>query len=197
MKMQRTKTMYMAVAFAVCGLVMLQACDTGGNQGKTAENDQIENDQGQASQQNQGWDQQKQQEFLSSAAQINMEEIKAGELAQEKAQDQQVQEYAETLKEHHQKNKQKLQDLAQQMNVQLPEDLSSQKQEKIQQLRTTEPGEFEEEFLSTMVKGHEEAVQKFEEAEKKVTNDELKSYISETLPTLRNHLEKAQSLQAK
>lgn len=190
----------MAIAFAICGLVLLQACNTEGNRGNTAENDQaiVEDDRNeQVTAQNQGWDQQKQKDFISSAAEINMEEIKAGELAQEKAQDQEVQEYGQTLKEHHQSNKQKLQDLAQQMNVQLPNDLPSKKQEKIQELRNTEAGQFEEEFLSTMVKGHEDAVKKFEEAERNVTDEELKDYVSETLPKLRDHLEKAQSLQAK
>lgn len=186
-------------ALAISGAMMFQACNSGGNQGNSSamqenqESDRVRTNTAQ----NQGWDQQKEKEFLSSAHMINLEEIKAGELAQQKAQDQQVQEYGQALKDHHQKNKQKLENLAQQKNVQLPQDLSSEKKQKVQKLESAQPDQFEKEFLSTMVKGHEDAVRKFEEAEKNVADEELKNYISETLPTLREHLEKAQSLQSK
>jgi putative membrane protein len=56
--------------------------------------------------------------------------------------------------------------------------------------------EFDREYVKQAVKHHQKDVREFEQASKKVQDQELKAWIDKTLPTLREHLQTAQSLQA-
>jgi sporulation protein YlmC with PRC-barrel domain len=54
--------------------------------------------------------------------------------------------------------------------------------------------EFDREFAKAMVRGHEEAISKFEAASK--GDDEVAKFAQDTLPTLQKHLKTAQSLES-
>lgn len=56
--------------------------------------------------------------------------------------------------------------------------------------------DFNRAFASSMVKGHEQAIRKFENAANNLQDADLKKYAKKTLPTLREHLRKAQELQS-
>lgn len=76
--------------------------------------------------------------------------------------------------------------------------LEQMKQECIQdveRLQGLSGSEFDREFVKAMVKDHEMAVQKFEQAAQSLEDRELKNFASDTLPKLRQHLEMAQELQ--
>lgn len=55
--------------------------------------------------------------------------------------------------------------------------------------------DFDREYIRMAVKHHQKDVREFEQASKKVEDQELRSWIDKTLPTLREHLQTAQSLQ--
>jgi putative membrane protein len=55
--------------------------------------------------------------------------------------------------------------------------------------------EFDRAYVQQMVQNHRSGIQKYETAQRDVTNADLKNYISSTLPTLRQHLEQAETLQ--
>ncbi len=56
--------------------------------------------------------------------------------------------------------------------------------------------DFDREFVRLAVKDHQKDVREFEQGSKKVEDQELKSWIEKTLPTLREHLQMAQGLQS-
>ena len=56
--------------------------------------------------------------------------------------------------------------------------------------------DFDREFVSMAVKEHQQDVSKFEKASEKCEDTELKAWIQKTLPTLRDHLQTGQRLQA-
>ena len=56
---------------------------------------------------------------------------------------------------------------------------------------------FDRAFADHMVRGHEKAIEKFENASAYLQDASLKKYADKTLPTLRKHLQLAQELQAK
>jgi putative membrane protein len=56
---------------------------------------------------------------------------------------------------------------------------------------------WDKEWADDMVEDHEKAIKEFEEGQNEVQDAELKAIITETLPTLREHLESAKKLQAK
>jgi len=54
--------------------------------------------------------------------------------------------------------------------------------------------EFDKAWAKQMVQDHKDAISKFEMEEKQAQNSELRSFVSMTLPTLREHLAQAQAL---
>ncbi len=56
--------------------------------------------------------------------------------------------------------------------------------------------DFDREFVRMAVKDHQKDVREFEQGSKKAEDQELKAWIEKTLPTLREHLQTAQSLQS-
>lgn len=54
--------------------------------------------------------------------------------------------------------------------------------------------DFDKAWAKQMVEGHEKSIARFEDAQKIATNAELKTFIDSTLPTLREHLAQARSL---
>jgi|GEM_PF-1937261 len=64
-------------------------------------------------------------------------------------------------------------------------------------LETLAGQEFDRAFAAKMVKGHEQAIRKFETAADNLTDADLKKYAEKTLPTLRKHLKMAQELASK
>lgn len=56
--------------------------------------------------------------------------------------------------------------------------------------------EFDRAYMQHMVQAHREAVQLFDRGSRDATDPQVKAFASSTLPTLRGHLESAQSLAA-
>ena len=60
------------------------------------------------------------------------------------------------------------------------------------------PGkEWDKEWVDKMVSAHQDAIDKFESAQTKVTDPELKAMIDKTLPTLHSHLDMMKGMQDK
>jgi predicted outer membrane protein len=64
----------------------------------------------------------------------------------------------------------------------------------LQQLSTLRGAAFDSTFTSAMVEGHTKAINMLEQAQTQVQHEELRSLIAASLPTIRQHLETAQSL---
>jgi len=62
------------------------------------------------------------------------------------------------------------------------------------QLRSLRGAAFDTAFANAMVKGHEDAINLLEMAQSQVQHDEVRSLITSLMPTLREHLQTAQSL---
>ena len=62
------------------------------------------------------------------------------------------------------------------------------------QLQTLRGAEFDTAFANAMVSGHNRAISMLENAQNQVQRQELRTLIASTLPTLRQHLQLAQSL---
>jgi putative membrane protein len=64
----------------------------------------------------------------------------------------------------------------------------------VEKLRSLHGAAFDTAFANAMVKGHERAINLLEMAQGQVQHEEVRSLITSTLPTLREHLQIAQSL---
>ena len=133
-------------------------------------------------------------EFITEAGSSSMMEVELAQLAREKAQSQQVKDYAQMIENDHQQANQRLQDLAQQKNIKIPQSMKEDHREKMEDLREKSGSEFDQEYMDLMVDQHEKDIDKFEDKRDEVQDQELQSWIDNTLTTLRQHKEQAEQI---
>ena len=66
--------------------------------------------------------------------------------------------------------------------------------QQMQRLSTLKGAQFDAEFANLMAQGHDKAIKMLEQSQSTVQNSQLRTFITATLPTLRTHLQVAQSL---
>jgi putative membrane protein len=98
------------------------------------------------------------------------------------------------VQDHGQAN-QRLMAIVEQKDLQLPQELPEDAQQKYQELQQLSDAEFDEAYMDEMVKDHEKDVELFEQAQSGEDPD-LRAFAEETLPTLRAHLELAREVQS-
>jgi putative membrane protein len=130
--------------------------------------------------------------FLTDAIQINLAEISIGDLAQQNGGSNDVKSFGKMLVDDHTASNTKAASLAQANGVTPPAVPNAADKKKHDELAKLSGAEFDREFAKAMVKGHEEAIGKFEAASK--GDDDVAKFAQETLPTLQKHLKTAQSL---
>lgn len=132
------------------------------------------------------------QKFVKTAAITDMFEIKAGQLAQEKTQDQAYKDFAQMIINDHTKTTNELKSMN--VGVLLPQDLDSTHKKKIDKLNSLSGAAFERQFKTDQIEGHKQAIAQFEQYAKSGDNAQLKQWAQTTLPTLKTHLQHAEAL---
>lgn len=136
------------------------------------------------------------QKFLTDAIRANIAEVKLGELAQQRGQAKEVREYGAALSNDHSKSLLKSTELAKKTGVAAPTEPTAQQHQQYEALSKLSGAEFDTTFLSQMVRGHQEEIAKFSTQAQSGSKSEVSTFAQETLPTLRMHLEHAQSIQS-
>lgn len=134
------------------------------------------------------------QHFIKEAAMGGKMEVQMGQLAEQRGQSQDVKTLGQTLVRDHTMANQKLEQIAQQKGVTLDKGAGDQKhQHQLQKLQSHSGAEFDKAFVQNAIKDHKKDIAEFERAEKNLQDEQLRGFINETLPKLRNHLQMAQN----
>lgn len=133
------------------------------------------------------------QNFVMEAAKGGLAEVELGNLAKEKAQNQQVKDFASRMVEDHSKANDELKTIASSKGVQLPATVDKSTQKEKDKLSKLSGAKFDREYMSHMVKDHKKDVKEFSKEAKAAKDTEVKNFASTTLPTLQEHLQMAQS----
>ena len=132
--------------------------------------------------------------FAKEAAQGGMAEVKLGELAQEKGSNDLVKSFGKRMVDDHSKANDKLKEVASRESITLPNDLSAKDQATYDRLSKLNGAAFDRAYARDMVKDHETDVAAFQKEANGGKTDSLKSFASETLPTLQDHLKQAKDM---
>ena len=132
--------------------------------------------------------------FAKEAAQGGMAEVKLGQLAQEKGSSDTVKSFGKRMVDDHSKAGDKLKEVASHESITLPSDLSAKDQATYDRLSKLNGAAFDRAYARDMVKDHETDVAAFQKEANAGNNDSLKSFASETLPTLQDHLKQAKEM---
>jgi putative membrane protein len=130
--------------------------------------------------------------FLTDAIQINLAEISVGDLAQKNGGSADAKSFGKMLVKDHTASNTKATSLAQANGITPPTEPNAAEKKLHDELAKLSGMEFDREFAKAMVKGHEDAIAKFEAASK--GDDDVAKFAQETLPTLQEHLKTARSL---
>lgn len=133
-------------------------------------------------------------EFMTKAALGGMAEVKFSEIALGKAEKPAVKEFAQMMITDHARANEELAALAKSKGATLPGQIDAKHQEVADKLSGKSGEDFDQKYVAVMIKDHKKAVALFEKAAQKSEDPAIKSFAEKTLPTLRAHLEKIQSL---
>jgi putative membrane protein len=160
-------------------------------------------------------------DFAWDAAVINLKEIRLGEAAQTNSQNADVQEFGRHMVRDHSRLNARLTKIAGAEGLTLPDtnifnvpvQQPAEKQATelipetpqqrlldaqldVQNLASLSGPDFDQAYAGAMVKGHEKAMQKFEDASATLQDEQLKKYADRGLKTIRGHYDMAMKLES-
>ncbi|WP_370895726.1 DUF4142 domain-containing protein [Chryseobacterium gossypii] len=133
--------------------------------------------------------------FADAAAQGGMMEVMMGQLAASNAGNAAVKTLGEMMVKDHGKANDELKKWASTAGYTLPTGLDAEKQRKYDDLKAKKGSEFDRAYTDLMVNDHEKDIAEFKKQAAEGADASLKSFASQTLPTLEHHL--AESKKAK
>src|SRR5262249_778242 len=129
--------------------------------------------------------------FATKAAQGGIAEVKLGELAQGKAQNEAVRKFGQRMVEDHTKSNHELKEAALKEHISLPTEMQKQEQARYDRLAKLSGAEFDKAYIQDMVKDHQDDIAEFGTEARTGQRDAIKSFAADTLPTLKDHLKTA------
>lgn len=150
---------------------------------KLAKNDQtivvIDNDNG--------------MKFLMEVAEMQLEEISLGKLAQQKGTSPHVKELGKMMEAEHGKTLSELTALAKSKSVSIPTSVTKDSKDAYDKLNKKTGNDFDKTYSEMMVEHHEDAIELFEKASADSNDPEIKAWATQKLPALRTHFEQAKA----
>lgn len=131
---------------------------------------------------------------------VNQHEIRLGQLAQQKAQDQRVRQYGQQMVEHHQQADQQLMQLAKTQGWKLGQPKANSKVERAvmqaekaneDALKALDGAAFDHLYMANMVSGHDMAILKATQATQQFQGTEVGKLTTQLMPVLTQHREDA------
>jgi len=136
------------------------------------------------------------QAFIKEAATGGLMEVELGRLAAEKASNADVKQFAQRMVDDHGKANQQLSTIAQQKSVQVPTELTGKAKADHDRLSKLSGEQFDRAYMQLMVQDHRKDVGESRKQSTKAKDADVKSFASQTLPTLEDHLKMAQQTQS-
>ncbi len=130
--------------------------------------------------------------FMTEVIQGDLAEIDMGKLAQQKGTSQEVKQFGNTLVTDHSDNLNKATSVAQSAGVTPPSAPSAKQKAMYDRMSKLSGEQFDKQFAKEMVEDHQKDVREFEKQSKGA--GAVGEFAKDTLPTLKKHLEMAQSL---
>jgi putative membrane protein len=134
------------------------------------------------------------QKFVETAARAGTAEVEAAKLAQQKGQSQAVKDFARQMETDHAKANDELKALAGQKGANAPAGPDAKHKRMMDELQKHSAAQFDREYMKGQVADHRQVVHEFEREAKNGKDADLKKWTNDKLPTLRHHLQMAESI---
>ena len=133
-------------------------------------------------------------QFVLSAADGGMLEVKLGKLASERATSPKCKEFGKTMITDHTKVNDELKALAQKKQITIPTQLSAAKQATYDSLAALNGEKFDMLYMNMMIASHEETIGLFQTESNKGKDPDFKKWADSKIPALKHHLEMAKKM---
>ena len=136
-------------------------------------------------------------DFANKAATGGMAEVELGKLAEQKANSAQVKDFARMMVEDHTLVNNNFKTIASKKSMELPTSITDDQRKDIDNLSKKSGKDFDKAYVDMMVEDHKKDITEFKDAEGKVADNDIKDFITSTLPTLQKHLNAIQAIKSK
>jgi putative membrane protein len=132
--------------------------------------------------------------FLMEAAMGGLMEVELGRMATQQGASDAVKQFGQRMVDDHSKANQELMSLAQSKGITLPTEIDEKHKKDMTKLSALTGADFDREYGKMMLSDHRKDVSEFEKQSTRGTDADLKAFAGKTLPTLKEHLQMAESL---
>ena len=132
--------------------------------------------------------------FLMDAAMGGMMEVELGRLATTNGTSEAVKQFGQRMVDDHSKANAELMSLATTKGITLPTELDEKHRAHVTKLSSLTGADFDREYSKMMLSDHKKDVAAFERQSARGADTDLKTFATNTLPTLREHLQIAGAL---
>lgn len=136
-------------------------------------------------------------QFVVNATEIYMNEIKLGQLAQQKSTMADIKALGNTIEMDHTKGLAELKDLAMQKKITIPSSLTENGMDAHKKLNDMSAKDFDKAYCDMMVNGHKDAMGVFKKASEECSDAEIKAWATGKLSGLQMHHDKSMACQTK
>jgi putative membrane protein len=132
--------------------------------------------------------------FIRQAMRGHYTEVALGRLAESRASNAEVEDFAERMVEDHNSMNREWGDLAQDNDMKVGVDFGEAGQQAIERLQKLSGTAFDQAYMSEMIREHEQALAAFQQMAKSASSSEVRLLASSGMSTIREHLASAQQV---
>jgi putative membrane protein len=133
-------------------------------------------------------------DFIADQIADGQAEVELGRIAQQRAANAQVKEFAQVMVRDHTEAGSELKQIAAKHNIQPAAGAKGDHNDLQERLGKLKGTEFDREYINAMIDDHEKAVSAIEDKADDNENSEVKQWAAKTLPTVRQHLDRAKQI---
>ncbi|HVF63785.1 MAG TPA: DUF4142 domain-containing protein [Casimicrobiaceae bacterium] len=134
--------------------------------------------------------------FVEKAAIGGMAEVEMSKMAVDKAQSQQVKDYAKRLVDDHTKANAELMQIAKSKGVTPPAAIDSAHKRAMDKMAKRSANDFDRAYIAEMIDDHQKDIRDFRSMSKSAKDADLKAFTTKTVPVLEQHLQLAKTTEA-
>lgn len=135
--------------------------------------------------------------FVNQAAEGGLAEVELGKMAETKAANPQVKQFAERMVHDHTQANDQLKQVASDESIQLPDHISQKDRMLKARLSKLSGDQFDKVYMQNMVKDHQKDVAQFKRESKDAQNPAVRNFAQKTTPILESHLSEAEQIAPK
>jgi putative membrane protein len=136
-------------------------------------------------------------DFANKSATGGIAEVELGKLAEQKATSSKVKDFGKMMVEDHTLLNSNFETIASKKGMELPTSVTDDQRKDIDNLSKKSGKDFDKAYVDMMIEDHKKDISEFKDAEGKVADNDLKDFITSTLPTIQKHLNAIQTIKSK